>query len=174
MSFFPHTTSVCESHLISYGCSAPGLYYSLIHTNFPLVVSRNKFLPATSCYTFPLPLKPRVSGRRVGNPLWKEEIRHPTRETDSTKYHRGRQHNYAYHSPWPEAMTRGNKLLQRGWHHVRYKQLPQKVHVKQCFIYGLSQHFKHTLPTSETTANHIQMKLTLLRCVLYMANFFFV
>lgn len=106
-------------------------------------------------YTF-LPLKLRVSGQKGRKLFWKEEIWHPTRETDNTKYHRGRQHNYPYHSPRPEAMTRGNKPLQRGWHHVRYKELQQMILVRLWFIYGDPQHFKKKSPNSKKAmAKHI-------------------
>lgn len=128
-----HTALLYNSHLIHRVALLKACFFLSNHANSPSVASRNKFSPAVSCCTFPLSLKLRVSGQKERKLLWKEEIWHPTRETHSTKYHRGRQHNYPYHSPWPKAMTRGNKLLQRGWHHVRYKELPQKDTCKAMF-----------------------------------------
>lgn len=73
--------------------------------------------------------KLRGSGQKERKVLLKEELWHPTRATRSTKYHRGRQHNYPYHSPWPEAWQEGTDsfkgdgiLLQTRSCHTRYLQ----------------------------------------------------
>lgn len=132
------------------GLSAPGLSSPPHPAKFP-PVSGNKVLAAVSCCTFPLSLRLGGSGQEERKLLWKEELWPPSRETRSTECHRGRQRNYPYHSPWPEAMTRGNRLLQRGWHPVRDKALPHKILVKQCFIYIVPQTCKQKLPNSQTT-----------------------
>lgn len=119
-----------------------------------------------------LPLKLRVSGQKGRKLLWKEEIWHPTRETDKSKYHWGRQHNYPYRSPRPEAKTRGNKLLQRGWYPVRYNESQQKILARLWFIYGDPQHFKKKLPKSQKLLQSTQKSGTdIPRCLIYKRNF---
>lgn len=119
-----------------------------------------------------LPLKLRVSGQKGRKLLWKEEIWHPTRETDKSKYHWGRQHNYPYRSPRPEAKTRGNKLLQRGWCPVRYNESQQKILARLWFIYGDPQHFKKKLPKSQKLLQSTQKSGTdIPRCLIYKRNF---
>lgn len=142
------------------------IFFSTHHANFAPVPSGINS-PFQFMLHISLPLKLRVSGQKGRKLLWKEEICHPTRETDKSKYHRGRQHNYSYRSPRPEAKTRGNKLLQRGWYPVRYKESQQKILVRLWFIYGGPRHFKKKLPNSHKLLQSTQKSGTgIPRCLI--------
>lgn len=62
-------------------------FFSTNHANLPSVPSGINSRFQFHAVHFPFP-KAQVSGQKGRKLLWKEEIWHPTRETDKSKYHR--------------------------------------------------------------------------------------